>query len=209
MDGELPGVEHRQIHEHIGQCAMCAQEYRSLLQMKRLLAGMQVRESNADLPARLLEKVHAQHPVSPTRRSWLQNLQGSASGNSREGLPVSLAERLRTPQPRFQYLAIAATLSIVGIVYTSYAIDRADKIQWRDTAPTEIASLPPASVDTSDPMQSLLPAAVSTQNAPWQPEGSARPVPYSDLLLRYDSAPHNFSPPARRVWPAPSFFNPR
>ena len=106
------------------QCAACAQEYRSLLQMKRLLAGMQVREAQADLPARLLAKVHAQAQVAAPPRSWRQpvtdKLQNAWPGHA----AGSLWERAAAQQPRFQYLALAAGIAIVGIVYASYAIDQ-------------------------------------------------------------------------------------
>src|SRR5579871_4434697 len=58
MDGELPGVEHRQIHEHLARCSECADEYAGLLRMKRLLAGMRVREPRTELASRIVEQVH-------------------------------------------------------------------------------------------------------------------------------------------------------
>ena len=148
MDGELPGVEHRQIHEHLGQCPDCAQEYRGLLQMKRLLAGMRVREAQTDLPVRIIQQVHAQDTGSRTQAgsSWLD----------------SIARLLTSQNPRPQALALAASFAIVGIVYASYAIDRSEQIVWHATTPAEIARLQPAPV--SDPyVTPLTPAMAGTQ----------------------------------------------
>ncbi len=198
MDGELPGVEHRQIHEHIGQCAACAHEYRSLLQMKRLLGGMQVREAQADLPTRLLEKVHANNAAAAAQGSWLHAVQ--------DRLRPAVTRRLMAPQPRFQYFALAATLSVVGIVYASYAIDQSDKIDFHVATPSEIASLPPALTVIPTSAPSFLPPASSGENAGLQQVGSTYYTPYSTPMLPSNFTPQYPEPNKRRSQPAPPFF---
>jgi hypothetical protein len=147
MDGELPGVEHRQIHEHLAQCSDCAQEYRGLLQMKRLLAGMRIREAQTDLPIRILQQVHVQDSVSRDNvgRSWLE----------------SVMHLLTSQNPRPQVMAIAASFAIVGIVYASYAIDRSEQIVWHAATPAEIARLQPAPPDPY--VTPLAPAVLGAQ----------------------------------------------
>ncbi len=53
MDGELPGVEHRQIYEHLNRCQDCQREYDSLLQMKRMLGSMRTAHPALDLQTRI------------------------------------------------------------------------------------------------------------------------------------------------------------
>ncbi len=196
MDGELPGVEHRQIHEHIGQCSACAHEYRSLLQMKRLLGGMQVREAQADLPARLLEKVHANPAANAAQGSWLHTVQDKLRGD--------ITRRLLAPQPRFQYFALAATLSVVGIVYASYAIDQSDKIDFHVATPAELASLPPALTNIPASAPSFLSPA-SEGSPALQQVGSTYYAPYSAPMLPGDFTPQYSTPNKKRSQPAPPF----
>ncbi|MCW3096022.1 MAG: putative zinc-finger [Chthonomonadaceae bacterium] len=53
MDGELRGVEQRQVFEHLARCAECDQEYESFLQMKRMLGCMRAHQPTAELEARI------------------------------------------------------------------------------------------------------------------------------------------------------------
>jgi predicted anti-sigma-YlaC factor YlaD len=57
MDGELLGYEHRLIHHHLQRCADCRTEYEELLQMKRLLAAMRVREPGQRLADAIVQRV--------------------------------------------------------------------------------------------------------------------------------------------------------
>ncbi len=57
MDGELLGHEHRLIHQHLQQCSDCRIEYDELLQMKRLLAAMRLREPGQRSAAAIARRV--------------------------------------------------------------------------------------------------------------------------------------------------------
>lgn len=71
MDGELLGYEHRQIHHHLQQCADCRTEYDELLQMKRLLAAMRLREPGKRLAASIVQRVAAEsEPASVGIGNW-------------------------------------------------------------------------------------------------------------------------------------------
>src|SRR5271165_6587424 len=101
MDGELPGIEHRQIHEHLARCPECADEYAGLLKMKRLLAGMRVREPRTDLASRIVEQVHHTHDtprIGPTVR-WAEQ--------------VNVWWKTTAPSP--PALALGASLAVIGV----------------------------------------------------------------------------------------------
>lgn len=57
IDGELLGVEHRQINEHLRDCAPCEEEHQSLLMTKRLLSGLSLPTPNFNLEDRLLNRI--------------------------------------------------------------------------------------------------------------------------------------------------------
>lgn len=131
MDGELPGVEHRQMHEHLARCTDCAAEYSGLLRMKRLLAGLRVQEPDVELPARILERVRRESGGRETHRV--------AGGVN------ALADWLRSNAPMPQYLMVGASLAVVGILFTVHFVDSgSEKIQWHPENAASIATLQPA-----------------------------------------------------------------
>lgn len=73
IDSELPGVEYRQIREHLGQCSECAEEYEGLLATKRMLARLRVQPPQQDLPSRIFQTVDA-HVAAHVARPWFQRL---------------------------------------------------------------------------------------------------------------------------------------
>lgn len=66
MDGELLGYEHRLIHHHLQSCSDCRNEYEELLQMKRLLAAMRLREPGQRLAATISRRVSQAGTDAPT-----------------------------------------------------------------------------------------------------------------------------------------------
>lgn len=157
MDAELPGFEHRQVHEHIGRCEDCAHEYQSLLQMKRLLAGMRMREPQADLPGRILNHIHTQHANS--RSDWLSNWWSMLNG----WMEIQI--------PRRASLPIAASIAFAGVVYASCIIDRSEEIAFRrDTADAGFHTMPSAMVAELQPAQASAPDNLyPTQDYHFQP----------------------------------------
>ncbi len=126
IDGELQGVEHRQIHEHLAGCSECMQEHRGLVQMKRMLASLRMREPSADLPQRILSHVHTQQTF---RAPWLEQFNRWVQV---QGLKP-------------QSLALAATFALGGIVFASYTIDRVDPgtpIVFPQQMPRQVAAWP-------------------------------------------------------------------
>jgi len=76
MDGELPGVEHRQIHDHLVRCSDCRIEYNDLLRMKRLLGRLRMCEASPDLPGAIFQYIDRQSAAGKERATaaWLQTL---------------------------------------------------------------------------------------------------------------------------------------
>lgn len=60
MDGELMGYEHRHINQHLQRCPRCSNEYEGLLQMKRMLSAMRLREPSEDLSVSIIHRVTAE-----------------------------------------------------------------------------------------------------------------------------------------------------
>ena len=83
MDGELPGVEHRQVRTHLQLCSECKEEYEELLQMKRILSGLRIHDAGQTLPTVIIQRVEEEESKQPANRvvAWfgaMQRLTGSA-----------------------------------------------------------------------------------------------------------------------------------
>ncbi len=186
IDGELPGVEHRQIHEHLAGCAECAQEHRGLVQMKRMLASLRLREPSADLPQRILSQVSAQ----PTLRApWLDQ--------------INRWVQVQGLKP--QSLALAATFALGGIVFASYTIDRIDT----SDKTASLQNLPPAQMAWQQTSPLMQPTTIIDSEV--LPGGSMPNGGYSNLPSmnqRYDSilVPPRRSPTQNSLFYAPPIY---
>lgn len=114
IDGELPGVEHLQIHKHLMNCRDCEEEYEALLQMKRLLSGMRIRQPQSDLSNRILVKVHHPDTLTTALPAWLD----------------MAIHWVRTPLPA-PYLAAGATLALLSALSLSRAVTTRETFQWK------------------------------------------------------------------------------
>src|SRR5579862_8602987 len=166
MDGELPGVEHRQIRQHILQCADCDREYEALLRMKRLLAQMRLREPQTDLASQILQRAHLAAQDQASRRSsrWLRY----------SGTPL---RSIIAPTPQ---LALAASLLFAAGFALAHISNTDDPAQWRPASADSLSALGPAPINPLDPTRPGL------DNAGIQPPSSlfrSRP----DRLMDYPS----------------------
>lgn len=94
IDGELPGVEHLQIREHLRVCERCCAEYESLVWTKRLLASLKVQEPCADLEQQILDRIaHEERQPSPRRpwQGWFALLSPAQQRSVRLGLICATA----------------------------------------------------------------------------------------------------------------------
>jgi hypothetical protein len=137
MDGELPGVEHRQIREHVLRCQECSGEYEALLRMKRMLAQLRVREPQNDLASRILQQVHQADDAQTTRRV--------------PSRPWLLSLSLRSPLAPPSQLALAASLLFAIGFALAHLADGGDSVQWRPTDSSTMSSLGPAPINLLDP----------------------------------------------------------
>ena len=175
MDGELPGVEYRQIHEHLTQCAECTQEYRTLLQTKRLLAAMRLQESRTELPVLILQHVES------------ERLQTRSLGalNALRRLPQQLTRQLRAEiSLSSRGMAIGASVAIAVIMATAYAVEDTDPthakgtIQWSANLPDTMPGLI-ATKSTLSPNSPLSFSAPTHWPEPESPKVELSPVTYS------------------------------
>ena len=67
MDGELMGYEHRHIHQHLHRCRECRTEYEDLLQMKRMLSAMRMREPAHEMTVSILHRLTAEESAADFR----------------------------------------------------------------------------------------------------------------------------------------------
>ena len=69
VDGELTGVEHQLIKQHLQACTECHEEFEGIVQMKRILSNVKVHTPRPELAGRILETVHADPTRSFAERS--------------------------------------------------------------------------------------------------------------------------------------------
>lgn len=153
IDGELAGVEHRMIFDHLAFCSDCADEYEGLLKMKRMVSMLKIREPLASLPTSIINRVEEerQHP-----RSWLHY----QFGNLQEAV-------LRPASP--SQLAAGAGFAVLCVILLGNANRHQDKIEWGPLHTGGIASLESSSRTIAQmqspmngPLQFADPAAFST-----------------------------------------------
>ena len=106
IDGELPGVEHRQVHDHLPQCGECEREYLMLLQMKRMVGSLRVQEPRVDLPESILRRVHLVEQASEARRNL--------------GWQGIFGEIVRTHAASLRPVALGSGIACVAVLLTAY-----------------------------------------------------------------------------------------
>jgi hypothetical protein len=161
MDGELPGVEYRQVHEHLAQCPECREEHEALLQTKRLLAQLRVQEPRAELPSYILQQLHEHDAVLSGGRpfSWLRNM----------------LEWLQSPRPFSRGLALGTSLAMCGLFYMMSRVEfEEDKIVWYPADPTLNASLPRNTLLSDNRWMAPMPPSQSSNSNLYAPVGLSR-----------------------------------
>ena len=147
MDGELRGIEHRQVFEHIARCVECSREYESFLQMKRMLGCMRNQQPSLDLQERISYAVTWEEAQAANRtpamlwtRMWMQTADLFAS-------------------PQGVGLAVIAVLGLYAIVHhlPTVAGSAATNIVWQQT-PNSVMELT-AGLAPSEPYRFVRPPA--------------------------------------------------
>jgi hypothetical protein len=196
MDGELPGVEHRLIHGHLGQCSECRTEYQMLLQVKRLLAGMRIREPRAEFPQEVLHRLTAEQSAAQgSLDSWLRHF-------------TQWWRQIAPPPP---IIAFGAGLAVVGMLWTIRMIDSSDGLAWSTANTAAQSPLRTSSIATDGDMIGVsldsswtrLPSSVPVGSSDWNRSLPAGAMPVT--FLHNQAAPFRSEPGALA---GPSYFHP-
>ncbi len=141
IDGELSGGDHRMIFGHLKDCTVCSEEYEGLLQMKRMVSMLKVREPLSSLPSSIISQVDAER----IRPSFWMISKWSA-----------FFETFTRPISHSQ-LAAGASFAVVCVLILGRANRHQEKIEWTPPHTGGIASL-----DTSPRLTSQLQPFIST-----------------------------------------------
>lgn len=179
IDGELPGVEHRLIHEHLAYCELCRAEHEGLLHTKRMLARLRVQEPTHDLPASILQKIHTGNDRQMRSETWRDWLRRSLSFSS----------------PTSQGWALGAGVALAGLFFLTRTLTPAERIKWAPADPAKLAADPaPATMTfaapTSEPYFSVRSPLSIPVGSQWN---DPRSITASVTSERYFTAP--FAPP--------------
>lgn len=131
MDGELCGVDQRQVFEHLARCPECDQEYQSFLQMKRMLGCMRTQQPSPDLQARISYAL-----------TWEEN---QAANRTPSMLWMRMRMRMQDlfTSPQGWGLAAVAVLGIYVVVHrlpAANATTPQSTIVWQ-TTPNQVTEL--------------------------------------------------------------------
>lgn len=130
MDGELRGVEHRLVHDHLARCPECDAEYQDLLLTKRLLGRMRLQMPREELSALILQRISAEeNRLSQSRLPF--------------GL-IRFRQILREALPNPRMLLTSASLGVAAALILAYTIvpDNDDKPVWIPSASAQTALTP-------------------------------------------------------------------
>jgi len=112
MDGELLGYEHRLIHQHLQRCRTCNNDYEELLQTKRLLAAMRMREPSQRLAPAILQQLASQVDQEVVL----------GFGAFRVSLPASVSR----PTVYSPIIGLGLGLTFFGVLFWTHPTSRAD-----------------------------------------------------------------------------------
>ena len=115
IDGELPGHDYRAVAKHLTNCTDCHSEYHSLVQTKRLLTALRMKQPTGDLASAVIANVHQSGARVKSRQTW--SSRGMIFSNMLQA----------------GFLG-AGVLFLAGVIYTqSNARQRGISIQWHSS----------------------------------------------------------------------------
>ena len=125
LDGELPGVEHRLIHQHLQRCDSCRSDYEDLLQMKRLLGRLRIQSAHSNLPMQILQQVHSEEA----------RVHAAHSADRINELVQRLRSKVSTPQT----ISLGLGFAVVAALYMAQingSPQQSTDITWLQSPPT-------------------------------------------------------------------------
>ena len=130
MDGELRGVEHRLVHDHLARCPECDAEYQDLLMTKRLLGRMRLQMPREELSELILQRISAEEN-SLAQPRWPFGL-------------IRFRQLLRESLPNPRMMLTSASLGVAAALILAYTIvpDNDDKPVWIPSASAQTALAP-------------------------------------------------------------------
>jgi hypothetical protein len=190
MDGELSGVEHRQLHEHLIRCPECQDDYEGLLQVKRLLGGMRVQTTRKALPALILQQISDEEWRAAHQKpsAWIQQT-------------LQQLKSIVIP-PKTAVLSIGMALMGVFFAFHLSALStrpsQQNTITWEKTPPS--LSEYTEGLDTTGSRRFLSQPA-SYDTGAWRRSDDLLITPVTDV--RVTPQPQIPVQPLSRVWPPP------
>ncbi len=152
IDGELAGVEHRMIFDHLSLCETCSAEYEGLLNMKRMVSMLKIREPHETLPLTIISRIEEEQNLNI---SWLQYQF------------MTLREAVLRPASPSQ-ISLGLSAAVVCIALLASINRPHEKIEWSALHTGGIASLDSSSQTLAQmesplnlPLQFAQPAAFS------------------------------------------------
>jgi anti-sigma factor RsiW len=169
MDGELPGVEHRQVYEHLHRCEECEREYATLLQMKRMLGSLRVQEPRPELPEMILRRVNLAEQDAAYRRF------------GRHGAVLRL---LQSHSATLRPLALGTGMACVAVLLTAQLAKPEEEIDFSKGMAMQVSVTPLSRQPVFTPI------SISPQTYPL-PHKEDAPVPLQNWQNSYPSQPNS------------------
>ena len=178
IDGELPGVEHRQVHEHLAQCTECSGEYAGLLRTKRLLSALRVQEPRPELPGTILQQIEARETHAPLSglarfRQW--------------------SVTLGSPRLATQYIVCGVGLTLLAVFCVARFVDddASNTVKWY-----------PNNVSTALPLPAAPAASPSVPFKTWPSSLGPSVLDVSTPPVYQVEPPPSKSSPFRQIGPS-------
>lgn len=190
MDGELRGVEHRLVHDHLAYCPECEAEYEDLLRTKRLVGCLRVQMPREQLSSLILTSLTEERRRADERHPslWLSRLQRL------------LRETL--PSPRLALIGSGMGVAIALFLAYQIPLSDEDKIDWISPEAAHAAMLQSETAAGTPADAYAAPRQVNWLRYGQQPAANmtAQPAPYTPATTFTPVS--NVSPYASAAWEA-------
>lgn len=157
-DGELPGMEHRAVHEHLKMCESCRDDYEGILETKRLFGAMPMPSPRSEFVQIVMQRIREEEVISPRHVGFWRTLE----------------ERFRLHPTMPQGAIVAASLAVFGVLLMGQKLNRPE-LTLLSSADEALEAAPATmvfseqSATSFSPMRMLLSQKQHTLSAPHPP----------------------------------------